>query len=541
VRVYVLDQQRQLVPIGVPGELYVAGDGLSEGYLHHLDWTAEKFVTLDLLPGRPLANRTGDRVRFLPDGNLEYLGRFDEQKKVRGYRVEVEEIENVLSTFSGVRQCAVAVDEDRYGHPRIVAYVVSLEQKAFDSHGLRSWLQQKLPDFMLPALFVALEQLPLTPSGKINRSALPRPGAEWHSQAAVVIPRDATEQVLVKIWEHVLDRRPIGVNEDFFELGGHSFLAIRLMAEIKSITGKDIPVSALFQGATVEHLASVIKNGGGRFSYPLIMELRDKPQATEYSEAPFFCVAAPGVNAIGYLSLRRHMNRRRPLYKLQAPRPGGTAGGEGGRFYTAKEWETLAQEYCLALRFVQPHGPYYLGGMCGGAIAAYEVARLLESQGETVGLVAVFDTWVHEGTEVPFLVSIHWYSMRARQILRLPPEERWVQLWQLFRRRYDRLTHPQRRRDGASTTSSISAVLKSNGALYGGTVTVFRRRRQPYFRIRDRQLGWGMRTTGKVEVLEIATPIHEVVLREPFVKELAQRLDEKLCAVNTIYHGGLGR
>jgi pristinamycin I synthase-3/4 len=252
LRLYVLDPVRRPVPVGVPGELYVGGAGVARGYLNRPELTAERFVDNPFAPGR--LYRSGDRVRWMADGTLEYLGRLDEQVKIRGFRIELGEIEAALRQAPGVNDCTVVVRQDEAGDRRLVAYVVGEAQ----ADALRDRLRQSLPEYMVPAAFVALERLPLTANGKLDRKALPAP--EYAAEAdRYVAPRSPTEEVLAGIWAEVLRLERVGVEESFFELGGHSLLATRVVSRVRELFGVELPLRALFEGPTVAELAGRVE------------------------------------------------------------------------------------------------------------------------------------------------------------------------------------------------------------------------------------------------------------------------------------------
>ena len=254
---YILDEDRQPVPLGVPGELYLGGLGVAQGYLNHPELTAEKFIDdpFASLPGARLY-RTGDLARYLPDGNIEFLGRRDYQIKIRGFRVELEEIEAVLRRHPAVKQAAVSAVEDDVGEKRLVAYLVSASEPRSEAQDLRQWMKSQLPDYMVPAIFVELAAMPLTAGGKIDRQALPE--ADFSLDAArkgFVAPEGETEQQLASLWAEVLKRDRIGRNENFFDLGGHSLLATQLMSRIREAFGVELPLRGLFEAPTIEQLA----------------------------------------------------------------------------------------------------------------------------------------------------------------------------------------------------------------------------------------------------------------------------------------------
>ncbi|HLA75266.1 MAG TPA: amino acid adenylation domain-containing protein, partial [Gammaproteobacteria bacterium] len=242
---YILDAYCHPVPIGVFGELYLGGAGLARGYHNRPELTAEKFIPHPFSPD-PSARlyKTGDLARYLPDGNIEFLGRTDHQVKIRGFRIELGEIEAVLSAHPSIKEAVVIAREDTPGDKRLVAYLAA--SPAPSSQELRNYLMARLPEYMLPAIFVILDALPLTPNGKLDRKALPAPGAT-QAGPSYTAPRDNLELQLSKIWERLLRVPAVGIHDNFFELGGHSLLAVRLVAQIEKIWGKNVPLATLFQ------------------------------------------------------------------------------------------------------------------------------------------------------------------------------------------------------------------------------------------------------------------------------------------------------
>ena len=249
-QVYVVDANIQPVPIGVPGELYIGGAGLARGYLNRPELTAEKFVR-NPFSDDPTARlyRTGDLCRWRADGNLEYLGRIDNQVKLRGFRIELGEIENVLNAHAKINQCVVMLREDRAGDKRLVAYCVPAEGKLHVSE-LRSYLQGRLPDYMLPSSFVELTSFPLTSSGKLDRRSLPAPDdSRPDLESGYVAPRNPLEEQLASIWGELLGLQAIGVHDNFFALGGHSLLATSVVARASAALQVDLPLRRIFRNA----------------------------------------------------------------------------------------------------------------------------------------------------------------------------------------------------------------------------------------------------------------------------------------------------
>jgi amino acid adenylation domain-containing protein len=263
---YVLDQRRQFVPVGVPGELYLGGAGLARGYLNRPELTAEKFVAnpLEDAPS-PRLYRTGDLVRWREEGQLEYLGRIDHQVKIRGFRIELGEIESRLRCHPALEQAVVAAREDSPGNKRLVAYLVTTEQKPPDIEELRSHLEQTLPGYMIPSAFVTLNALPLTPNGKVDRKALPAPETLGQAPAGdYVAPRTPLQQQLAQIWSSVLKVERVGLRDNFFVLGGDSLMAAEAMLRVRNISGFDLPLRSLFEASTIADLAAAIERDADR-------------------------------------------------------------------------------------------------------------------------------------------------------------------------------------------------------------------------------------------------------------------------------------
>ncbi|MCY1042404.1 amino acid adenylation domain-containing protein, partial [Corallococcus sp. bb12-1] len=375
---YVLDARLQLQPPGVPGELFLAGAGLARGYLNRPALTAERFLP-DPFSTQAGARmyRTGDRVRRLSDGTLEYLGRIDFQVKLRGFRIELGEIEAVLQLHPDVDQTLVMVREDAPGHHVLTAYFTAKATRP-EASALRAFLQQRLPEYMVPAAFVALASFPLTPNGKRDRKALPAPERTGLTASArFVAPRDALELELTRIWEDVLQTRPLSVTSDFFELGGHSLLAVRLMSRIRTGLRRDLPLATLFQAPTVERLAALLRQQPAPFS-PLV------PIQSEGTRRPFFCVHPVGGNVLAYAELAKALGPDQPFYGLQSQ-------GLDGAQPPLERVEEMAASYLAAVRGVQPHGPYRLGGWSMGGLVAYEMARQLQALGETTEVLALIE------------------------------------------------------------------------------------------------------------------------------------------------------
>jgi amino acid adenylation domain-containing protein len=258
-QIYILDQHHQLVPVGVAGELCIGGQGLARGYFHRPDLTAEKFIPNPFSDKAARLYKTGDLARYLPTGEIEYIGRIDYQVKIRGFRIELPEIEAALSQHSAVRETVVVVRSDSADYQQIVAYVVPQKQQTLKIAELGSFLESKLPSYMQPAAFVILEALPLTPNGKIDRKALPAPEITQQSSSSYVPPTTPIENLLAGIWAEVLGIDKVGIDNNFFELGGHSLIATRVMSQIRQVFQIELPLRCLFEKPTIAGLAKEIE------------------------------------------------------------------------------------------------------------------------------------------------------------------------------------------------------------------------------------------------------------------------------------------
>src|SRR5262249_26530630 len=259
-QIYILDAYRNPVPIGVVGEIYIGGDGVARGYLNRPELTAERFIShsFDEGPEQRLYE-TGDLARYLSDGNIEFLGRADNQVKIRGYRIEIDEIETMLRSHPAVRQCAVAAREDTPGYKWLIGYVVMRTGAQAKVDELRDFIKQKLPEYMIPSAFVALDALPLTPNGKVDRRALPAPDqSRPELEQSYQVPRTPVEEMLAQIWAEVLKLERIGVHDNFFDLGGHSLLATQVISRVRAAFQTNLALRTLFEMPTVAELANAI-------------------------------------------------------------------------------------------------------------------------------------------------------------------------------------------------------------------------------------------------------------------------------------------
>jgi amino acid adenylation domain-containing protein len=509
-QIYILDANLEPVSIGETGELHIGGIGLARGYLNQPDLTAQKFIQdpYSAMLGARLY-KTGDSARFLPDGNVEYLGRIDHQIKLRGFRIELGEIEAVLGRSRGVRQAAVILREDNPGDKRLVAYMIPDKGAALDVDRIRGEIKDKLPEYMVPSRFVVVQAFPMTTSGKLDRKALPAPSEEAISSTAVA-PRNELESRIASAFASVLGLASVGVADNFFALGGHSLTAARLLAQVKDITGRDIPLSALLRAATVESLAQLVSEDEGAGD-PVAMEI----QRGDDRSLPFFAIVPPAEEALGYAMLARHMGSGQAFYKIQ-----GFAPIVGQNPYTEQQMQSMATEYAAAIRGVQPEGPYCLGGLCDGVHIGERVVHELESSGQQVALFAIIDTWVLQNSQRRWLWKLSLLQQRLRDTRSKSVSEQLRLFKQAATNRIQRLLGKAQARTDWRDTYWPPEYTPTR---FHAPVILFKRPRQPYYYVKDPQMGWGARTTGPVEIHEIDFD-HLYLLREPHVGVLGREL-----------------
>ncbi len=543
---YVLDTQGQPVPVGVPGELHIGGDGVARGYLRRPELEAARFIA-DPFAGEAGARlyKTGDRVRWLPDGTLEFLGRLDRQVKIRGFRIEPDEIEIVLERHPAVKQAAVMVREAAAGDRQLIAYVAG---PAVDVAELRQHLQATLPDYMVPAVFVKLDALPLNANGKVDRDALPAPEATDRT-GAYCAPRDAVEREVAEIWAQVLGVAQVGLRDRFFDLGGHSLLAVKMVGKLEERFGRRLPVAAIFQHGTVEELARLLRPDGAAYrSATSIVDIQGQG-----TRAPLYLVHGVGGGMFwGYANLARHLGTGQPVLAFKS------RGLEG-----QPEWPSIvdmATNYLADLRSRQPNGPYLIGGYCFGGIVAYEMARQLEAQGEKVGLLALINCSPPNTTyeRVPQRRSWAWRRKFLRNLGYWLGCFLFTWTWReraefirwklrLIRKRTTWLQHASALAvTDVDEMVNLTAYSEEQRQLwqthvkalrsyvphpFGGHVTLFRTRGHAFFCSFDELYGWGPLAGGGVTV-RIVPGGHGNILDEPHVRTVARELAAELEAAD---------
>jgi len=432
VDILLLDDTGKEVGPNEIGEIVVKSRFISPGYWRNPELTKAVFLP----DGDKRIYRTGDLGRILPDGSLEHLGRKDFQIKIRGYRVEVAEIESALLRHTQIKEAVVVAieSENRAGDMQLVAYVVPAGQPAPNVSELRSFLKEKLLDYMVPAVFVILEALPLNPTGKVDRQALPFPTkARTERDGNFVPPYETIEHQLVQIWEELLGVRPIGLRDSFFELGGHSLLAARMMHRVEQVCGQRLPLATLLAGPTIEHLEKALIQQRVEDNDSLLVQV----QAGGAKQPLFFMHGDFEGGGFYCLNLARGLGEDQPFYALT---PHGVDGGP-----IPPTIEEIAACFIEMIRAVQPKGPYLLGGLCKGGVTAYEMARQLERQGEKIDLLIMVGStgWNTHFRLLHVLVSAIGFFLRltlgeqARLFLAL--RDRLNYVYCFYRRSIDRL------------------------------------------------------------------------------------------------------
>lgn len=383
-QVYILDERLNKVPDGEPGEIFIGGEGVAKGYLNRPELTAERFIA-DPFSGMPDAKmyRSGDLGSITPNGEIQCFGRIDHQVKVRGFRIELDEVEFALLRHSDVKAAVAMVRADNPDNTRLAAYIVLKNSVQGTTHEkvsrLKQALNDRLPAYMVPDDFVFINEIPVTPNGKVDRNALPPPCELTNNEdRAYVAPRTDTEKQLAQIWEKLMGLPRIGVTDNFFELGGHSLVAVQIMARIEKINGKRLPIATLLECPTIAQLAERLSGEESVSDFKSLVLI--KPGG---AKTPLYIVHGDGLNVLYFNLLAVNMHREQPVYGLQALGLKGEAPLE--------VMEDIAASYVNELVAQNPVGPYYLAGYSFGGYIALEMRKQLANMGKEVKLI-IFDT-----------------------------------------------------------------------------------------------------------------------------------------------------
>jgi len=537
-KTYILDSNLQPVPIGCPGELLIGGDCVGRGYLNRPELTAEKFIPNPF--GNGLLYKTGDLVRYLPNGDIEFLGRIDTQVKMHGLRIELGEIESQLKEYPGVSKAVVLLRKDKTGNEHLVGYIVTESKEKTSLTELSDFLKKRLPDYMVPRAYLFLDAIPITPTGKLDSKALLALNPDQlGSECEFVAPRTSVEEKIAAIWNEILGLEKIGVHDNFFNSGGDSLNAVQLFCRFEETFGRKLPLATLFRAPTIAQLADLITSDNEKNEWVSLVHIRSSG-----TKPPLFFVHSHEGNVVGYYDLAQQLGDDQPIYGLQA------RGLDGVMPMDIKRFEEMAHNYIEEIKQVQPHGPYYLSGFCLGGNLAFEMAQQLLAAGEKVELFFLH-TNTNDYPQYPQSLS----SLKLvyyRVIHRMESEIDWFKETRTNKRAghlFERVKRimsivqtliekPVRQflikikiNLSPSQTSQFEELGKRHITLlrqyefqpYLGNVTLINSEKHPIGIIPDATLGWGEIVKGEIDVHEI--PGHRLsMLKQPRVKFLGAKL-----------------
>jgi amino acid adenylation domain-containing protein len=532
-RFYVLDSGMQPVPLGIPGELWIGGDGLARGYLNRAELTAERFSPdpFNKIPGARLY-RTGDLVRMRLGGQIEFLGRMDNQVKVRGFRIELGEIETVLAAHPGVRESVVVAREDTPGDKRLVAYVTAKNGEPLNVSELRDLLNAKLPEYMMPSAFVIPDRFPLTPNGKVDRKALPAPEmGKIEIKQSYVAPSTYTEQVLCHIWREWLNLERVGTQDNFFDLGGHSLMAVRIIGEINRTLKVHLHVPAFFQNPTVERLARDLEQKNHIRPEPQLVPL----QPGRSPGSLFLLEAGMG---LGLCRLVELFDTGPAAFATVVPLP--SAACRAASLDKRADMPSLEELAAPHTALIRSHhsDPCWLVGHCFGGFLAFEVAHQLQREGRQVEMIFLMDTWAGIPPWWRRLKVLTFH--RAGESLKLRANRLWKEM----------LARPARVAGRPHRTSQPPIITaESHNPLDPEIVAKVFRNAQNNYRLRpvesqaavfrpqgsslshlyaiDSTLGWKGLFNGGLEAVECPGD-HLTMLKAPHLQFLVQQLQKRL-------------
>ncbi len=540
---YVLNRKMIPVPVGLPGELYIGGDGVSPGYNNLPEKTATQFIPdpFSNEPGKKLY-KTGDLVRYFADGNLVFLNRADSQVKIRGFRIELGDIESTLSKFDGITENLVVVRKDSTGEKMLAAYYILKEGSAANHQEIRRFLTGFLPEYMIPSAFVKMEKFPLTANNKIDRKALPEveiiSGLPANEYAA---PVTRTEQKLASIWSSLLKNGKIGIHDNFFEIGGHSMIAVSLILNIEKELGIRLPLATLFERSTIHLLAEIIDDKSDTPDWRSLVPIRPNG-----SKKPIFLVHGLGLNVLLYSALANNLDPDMPVYGLQAR-------GLDGKEEPLKTIEEIARHYISEIMTVDPEGPYAVAGFSLGGRIAWEMAQQLTAMGRKVSFLGLFDTPANEIFKINSLsgknsshikYALEYIAWNIRYFFRDKEETKRSILLRRLNGLRKKLTGMDIRVDKKTLISNGSShelprymreVHKANRKAdnnyelkpYSGKVFLFKAKHQTFFTPDPDHYGWDMLALGGVQIHEIPGE-HSTIFAPPNDRYFAKVLEECL-------------
>jgi amino acid adenylation domain-containing protein len=542
-QVYLLDENLGPVPAGETGEIYLAGEALSHEYVSCPELNAERWVTNPFVSDGSYARlfRTGDLGRLRQDGEIEYMGRADRMVKVRGFRVELGEVETILSQHEAVDQCIVlakqpATDDGTLlqHHTYIIAYAVLKSGELTTPQNLRDFLKDRLPDQAVPAMVLILDSFPLSPNGKIDVHLLSKPNSmERMICKNYAPPRTPAELKLTRVWENLLKQNPIGIHDNFFEIGGDSLAAIDLMLTIEKEFQRSLPITVLFQSPTIAALAELLHNEVKSVFMASLVPIR-----VQGSRPPLFCIHADGSVFI-YRRFANHLDADIPIFGLQAH---GLANPQHEPYRHVDE---MAAHYIREIQTVQPHGPYYMCAFSAGGLIIFEMARQLRAMGEEVAFLGLLDAYgpdypkaLPNKSLVDYKISVHLNTLRLHGM-----KGQMSYLWGRLRHRADlissrlfaglllrmRLPMPRKvRYEYIARLIDRAAQTYPSGRTYPGEAVLFHALTQPEGVKPDPALGWANLITGDLKIVDVTGTHNSIMMYEAHVADLVRMIDHHL-------------
>lgn len=558
-KLYILDSNLQPVPKGVMGELCISNPCLARGYLNLPELTAKKFVPNPFSSGtESRLYRTGDMARYREDGNIEFLGRSDFQVKIRGQRLELGEVEAIISECPAIRACIVVAHGEQPDEKRLIAYIIPDPGRALTVSDIQQFMKRQVPDFMMPSAYIFMDAFPLTPNGKVDRLALSDSSfidsklsqtemsslyggiRQLPENRGFVPARNDLERTLTGIWQSLLKVERIGIYDNFFDLGGHSLLAVRMFSQVEQELGVRLSTAVILQAPTIAKLAEHLQH----FETPSKELQVLVPIQPGGHRSPFYCVHGVGGSVLGYRDLVDALGNEQPFYGLQAIGLEDQIGD--------LSIEAMAARYVDVMRSFQPHGSYQIGGYCFGGVVAYEMACQLEKQGQEVSLLAIFEGYIPgvAGTPVSLIkrLDMLWTSIPAwiRDYASMDSDELRGRLLSTLGKFFLKFNRNASSRQKISVEEILGTDLANvpgrNIELtkvhslafhqykpkpYHGVVTLFRARNRSVnevlFGSLDPKMGWEKLAMGGVQV-RMVDGFHRNIHLPPYVKSLASEL-----------------
>jgi thioesterase domain-containing protein/acyl carrier protein len=537
-QLFILDKNLQPVPIGIPGEIHLAGDGLAKGYLNREDLTRERFIPNPFsLDENSRLYKTGDLGRFRLDGCVEFLGRLDFQVKLRGFRIELTEIENVLRTHPDVNELVVSVYTDSRNESLLTAWLTVKNKNDMLPNQLREFLRKFLPDYMVPQCFVILDKMPLNANGKIDRKQLPPPLIESKPSSDLsFLQWSLTEEKLKDIWKILLGHDHFGIDDNFFTIGGHSLLGVRMFIELENQYGIRLPLQTLFRAPTIKQLAREIDSSGTAGQWQPVVMFRKGSH-----KPPLFCLHMHNGNIYRWKILEKFLPDDQPIYAIQ---PRALDPGQQPQRSVTEQATTYIEE----IKKIQPQGPYYLAGLCYGGTVAFEMALQLQARKEKTALCLMVNNYaplenptlyrLTKGFErffkMDFAEKIQYALEKNRRLGRKLKEKT---LSKLFGKSSASQAEQLPQQDDIRVIHSLALMAYQPSGKYHGDIFIVRAGGEiedPQFY--DHTLGWNKWVTGKIEVVQIEGSNNDTIIEEEqYSSQLADHIRRKLEELQSLH------